>query len=80
MAAPADVVLTVLDDDLPTVSIAAPTGAVDGFLYEARGRPDESRYRWSLTRDGLTDGALTVDLSVAETGAFDFVAGRRRIS
>ena len=74
VAAPADVVLTVLDDDLPTVSIAAPTGAVDGFLYEAEAATDESRYRWSLTRDGLTDGELSVDVSVAETGGGDFVA------
>ena len=74
VAAPADVVLTVLDDDLPTVSIAAPTGTVDGFLYEAEAATDESRYRWSLTRDGLTDGELSVDVSVAETGGGDFVA------
>ena len=74
VAAPADVVLTVLDDDLPTVSIAAPTGAVDGFLYEAEAATDESRYRWSLMRDGLTDGELSVDVSVAETGGGDFVA------
>ena len=74
VAAPADVVLTVLDDDLPTVSIAAPTGTVDGFLYEAEAATDESRYQWSLTRDGLTDGELSVDVSVAETGGGDFVA------
>ena len=66
VTAPAPVTLTVLDDDLPRVSIAAPTGAVDGFLYEFEAATDELRYRWVLTRDGLTDETLTVDLSVSE--------------
>ena len=74
VTAPAPVTLTVLDDDLPRVSIAAPTGAVDGFLYEFEAATDEARYRWSLTRVGLTEEALTVDLSVAETGGGDFAA------
>ena len=62
--------LTVVDHDLPTVSIAAPTGATDDFLYEFEAATDEAQYRWSLTRDGLTDAALTVDVSVADTSAF----------
>ena len=70
VTAPAPVTLTVLDDDLPRVSIAAPTGAVDGFLYEFEAATDELQYRWVLTRDGLTEEALTVDLSVSDTGAF----------
>ena len=74
VAAPADVVLTVLDDDLPTVSIAAPTGATDGFLYEFEAATEDLQYQWSLTRVGLTDAALTVDVSVAETGGGDFAA------
>ena len=66
VVASAPVTLTVLDDDLPTVSIAAPTGVVDGFLYEAEAATDELQYKWVLTRDGLTDETLTVDLSVSE--------------
>ena len=66
------VVVTVLDDDLPTVSIAAPTGATDGFLYEAEAVEDIKPHQWSLTRAGLTDEELTVDVSVAETGGGDF--------
>ena len=69
---PAPVVLTVLDDDLPQVSIAAPTGVADGFLYEFEAATDELQYEWVLTRAGLTDEALTVNLSVSETGG-DFV-------
>ena len=65
VTAPA-VELTVVDDDLPTVSIAAPTGATDDFLYEAEAATDELQYQWVLTRDGLTDETLTVDLSVSE--------------
>ena len=72
VAAPADVVLTVLDDDLPTVSIAAPTGATDDFLYEFEAAQAELQYRWVLTRAGLTAETLTVNLSVSETDG-DFV-------
>ena len=71
---PAPVVLTVLDDDLPQVSIAAPTGVADGFLYEFEAATDELQYKWVLTRAGLTDETLTVNLSVSETGG-DFVDG-----
>ena len=63
---------SVVDDDLPTVSIAAPTGATDDFLYEFEAATDELQYQWVLTRDGLTDETLTVNLSVAETDG-DFV-------
>ena len=66
VAPPAPVVLTLLDDDLPQVSIAAPTGVADGFLYEFEAATDELQYKWVLTRDGLTDEMLTVDLSVSE--------------
>ena len=58
----------------PTVSIAAPTGATDGFLYEFEAATEDLQYQWSLTRVGLTDAALTVDVSVAETGGGDFAA------
>ena len=56
----------------PTVSIAAPTGATDDFLYEFEAATDEAQYQWSLTRAGLTDAELTVNVSVAETGGGDF--------
>ena len=62
--------LTVRDDDLPTVSIAAPTSAMDDFLYEFEAATEELQYRWSLTRAGLTDEELIVDVSVTDTGAF----------
>ena len=65
---------SVVDDDLPQVSIAAPTGATDDFLYEFEAATDELQYQWVLTRAGLTDAALTVDMSVAETGGGDFAA------
>ena len=58
----------------PTVSIAAPAGATDGFLYEFEAATEDLQYRWVLTRVGLTDAALTVDVSVAETGGGDFAA------
>ena len=66
--------LTVRDDDDPTVSIAAPAGAMDDFLYEFEAATDEAQYQWSLTRVGLTDEELIVDVSVAETGGGDFAA------
>ena len=71
VVAQAPVVLTVLDDDLPRVSIAAPGLARDtGHLFEHEA-PDN---RWELTRAGLTEvdkvQALTVDVSVSDTGAF----------
>ena len=58
----------------PTVSIAAPTGATDGFLYEFEAATEELQYQWLLTRAGPTDAELTVDVSVAETGGGDFAA------
>ena len=58
----------------PTVSIAAPAGATDGFLYEFEAATEDLQYRWVLTRVGLTDAALTVDVSVAETGGGGFAA------
>ena len=67
VAPPAPVVLTVLDDDLQRVSIAAPGIARDtGHLFEH----EASGNKWELTRAGLTEEALTVDLSVSDTGAF----------
>ncbi len=62
--------LTVRDDDDPTVSIAAPAGAMDDFLYEAEAAVDAPEYQWSLTRVGLTDEELIVDVSVADTSTF----------
>ena len=58
----------------PTVSIAAPAGATDGFLYEFEAATEDLQYQWSLTRVGLTDEELIVDVSVAETGGGDFAA------
>ena len=74
VAEPPALELTVRDDDDPTVSIAAPTGAMGDFLYEAEAAVDAPEYQWSLTRVGLTDEELIVDVSVAETGGGDFVA------
>ena len=59
--------LTVRDDDLPTVSIAAPAGAEDGFLYESEAAQPGAAYRWTLTRVGLLDAALDVQVTVTET-------------
>ena len=56
----------------PTVSIAAPTGATDGFLYEFEAATEDLQYQWSLTRVGPTDAELIVNVSVAETGGGDF--------
>ena len=58
--------LTVVDDDDPQVSIAAPAGATDDFLYEFEAATDELQYQWVLTREGLIDETLTVNLSVSE--------------
>ena len=72
VAPPAPVVLTVLDDDLPRVSIAAPTEAQNTghvFEHEAADTTD-ANWVWTLTRVGLTDGPLTVNLSVDDTGTF----------
>ena len=74
VAEPPALELTVRDDDDPTVSIAAPAGAMDDFLYEAEAAVDAPEYQWSLTRVGLTDEELIVDVSVAETGGGDFAA------
>ena len=53
----ADVMVTIEDDDLPPVSIEAvtATAAEDGTLT------------FRLTRDGVTDAALTVNVGVSET-------------
>ena len=77
VTAPA-VELTVVDDDDPTVSIAAPTGAMDDFLYEAEAAVDAPEYQWSLTRVGLTDEELIVDVSVADTSGVRLCRRRRR--
>ena len=47
---------------------------MDDFLYEAEAAVDAPEYQWSLTRVGLTDEELIVDVSVAETGGGDFAA------
>ena len=54
------------------MSIAAPAGATDDFLYEFEAATDELQYQWVLTREGLIDETLTVNLSVSETDG-DFV-------
>ena len=72
VAPPAPVVLTVLDDDLPQVSIAAPTDAQNTghvFEHEAADTTD-ANWVWVLTRVGLTVEPLTVNLSVDDTGTF----------
>ena len=72
VAPPAPVVLTVLDDDLPQVSIAAPTDAQNTghvFEHEAADTTD-ANWVWALTRVGLTVEPLTVNLSVDDTGTF----------
>ena len=78
VAEPPALELTVRDDDDPTVSIAAPAGAMDDFLYEAEAAVDAPEYQWSLTRVGLTDEELIVDVSVADTGSGDFAAATAR--
>ena len=73
-------VLTLVDDDLPKVSIAAPQIAREtGHLFEDEsddalsGSEGDNPKRWVLTRAGVVDEELAVDLSVSETGAGDFV-------
>ena len=78
VANPADVEVTVKDDDDPVVSIAAPTAVAaadrDGFLYEAEAVVDDPASAaqadrwWTLTRDGLTAETLDVTVNVAQTG------------
>ena len=67
-------VVAIEDDDLPQVSIAAPQIALDtGYLFEHEADDPDYDHRWVLTRAGLTDAALAVDLSVSEAGGGDFV-------
>ena len=69
------VTFSVLDDDLPKVSIEAPGLATDtGHVFEAEvadvattGGP------WVLTREGVLNAALAVTVAVSESGG-DFVA------
>ena len=74
VAAPAAVPFAVRDNDLPKVSIARPelAGAATGFVYEGETAMDTGR--WKLTREGLTDAALTVTVRASETGGGDFVS------
>ena len=65
--------LTVEDDEVPVVSIAGPEMAAGDFLYEAEAVVDMADRKWTLTRVGLTDEALAVEVRVSETGG-DFVA------
>ena len=84
----ASVTTTVTDDDLPTVSLAAPplAGTIDPYLFEFEASKSYSgtvhadaqadlrtNSAWTLTRAGLTDAALDVTVSVAETGEGEFV-------
>ena len=63
--APGAVTLTIADDDLPVVTIAAVTSAV------TEGAPAE----FELTRAGVTSASLTVAVSVSESGAM--IAGTK---
>jgi len=65
----------VLDDDLPTVRLVAPKLARDtGHVFEGETAPANADGRWRLTREGLTDAALTVKVNPTEAGGGDFVA------
>ena len=67
VSAPGPLTLTVLDDDLPAVSIAAPELAeTTGFVFE--GETGDADGRWPLTRVGLLDAELVVQVTVSETG------------
>ena len=71
--------LTIADDDLPVVKLAAPEAVADGgYLFESETAGDDDAKKWALTRvSDVPDadlGALTVNLRVAESGAGDFVA------
>ena len=60
----ASAILTLTDDDLPQVSIAAPQIAREtGHLFES----EAAKNKWVLTRVLVSDEALTVNLSVSET-------------
>ncbi len=60
----ASAILTLTDDDLPQVSIAAPEIAREtGHLFES----EAAKNKWVLTRVLVSDEALTVNLSVSET-------------
>ena len=65
----ASAILTLTDDDLPKVSIAAPKLAREtGHVFESEAAHASDRDGWwVLTRAGVTDDALTVNLSVSET-------------
>ena len=67
---PTTAVMTVVDDDPPKVSIAAPAGAVGGFLYESEAASEGNRAAWLLTREGILTEALAVSVNVTETGDF----------
>ena len=68
----AEASLTVLDDDLPGVSIAVPLPARNGgHLFEDESAAPENA--WLLTRTAPTDAALAVNVTVAESGPGDFV-------
>ena len=72
---PTTAVMTVVDDDPPKVSIAAPAGAVGGFLYESEAASEGNRAAWLLTREGILTEALAVSVNVTQTG--DFVRSDR---
>ena len=55
---PSSATVTVLDNDMPTVSITAGTSPV----------PEGTDATFTLTREGLTTAALTVSVDVSETG------------
>ena len=70
----AEAKVEIQDDDLPVVSIAGPEKAAGDFLYEAEAVVDMADRKWTLTRVGLTDATLAVQVRVSETGGGDFVA------
>ena len=82
------VTTTLADNDLPTVSLAAPALAGTGmapYLFEFEAHKSyatlhedakadlETNAAWTLTRTGMTDEELEVTVRVSESGEGDFV-------
>ena len=59
--------VTIRDDEVPTVSIAAPVAAVGGYLFENEAT-DTGNGAWALRRAGYIGEALEVSVDVSETG------------
>ena len=63
---PATKTLTIVDDDLPKVSVAPPTLAVGGYLFENEATTGGAG-AWTVRRAGLTGAELDVTVKVTET-------------